>query len=73
MKQKSLFLFAFLFVSLMHVVQGQILTSTPAFPTQNDQITVFYDATTGNSDLSGYTPIYAHTGVITNNSVGPND
>ena len=73
MKQKSLFLFAFLFVSLMHVVQGQILTSTPAFPTQNDQITVFYDATTGNGDLSGYTPIYAHTGVITNNSVGPND
>jgi 1,4-alpha-glucan branching enzyme len=73
MKQKGLHFFALLFSFFAIGVQGQILTSTPAFPTQTDQITVFYDATTGNGDLSGYTPIYAHTGVITSNSIGPND
>jgi hypothetical protein len=73
MKQKGL-LFFVLFISLFSFrIEAQILTSTPAFPTQTDQITVFYDATSGNGDLSGYTPIYAHTGVITSNSVGPND
>ena len=73
MKQKGLFFFAFVFSFFAFRIEAQILTSTPAFPTQTDQITVYYDATTGNGDLTGYTPIYAHTGVITNNSVGPND
>ena len=73
MKQKGLLFFALLFTFFAFKANAQILTSTPAFPTQTDQITVFYDATTGNGDLSGYTPIYAHTGVITSNSVGPND
>ncbi|MFM2228170.1 MAG: hypothetical protein RL664_1513, partial [Bacteroidota bacterium] len=73
MKQKGLIFFV-LFISLFSFrIEAQILTSTPAFPTQTDQITVFYDATSGNGDLSGYTPIYAHRGVITSNSVGPND
>jgi len=73
MKQKALFFLVCIFSFFAIRVEAQILTSTPAFPTQTDQITVFYDATTGNGDLMGYTPIYAHTGVITNNSVGPND
>jgi 1,4-alpha-glucan branching enzyme len=73
MKQKGLLFFVLLISLFNFRLEAQILTSTPAFPTQTDQITVFYDATTGNGDLSGYTPIYAHTGVITSNSVGPND
>ena len=73
MNQKALFFLVCIFSFFAIRVEAQILTSTPAFPTQTDQITVFYDATTGNGDLMGYTPIYAHTGVITNNSVGPND
>jgi len=73
MKLKGLFFFAFQFVFLAYQSNAQILTSTPAFPTQTDQITVYYDATLGNADLTGYTPIYAHTGVITSNSIGPND
>jgi len=73
MNQKVLFFSALVFSFFALQVKAQILTSTPAFPTQTDQITVFYDATSGNADLSGYTPIYAHTGVITNNSIGPND
>ena len=73
MNQKRLIVLAFISAFFSFNVHAQILTSTPAFPTQTDQITVFYDATTGNGDLSGFTPIYAHTGVITNNSIGPND
>jgi 1,4-alpha-glucan branching enzyme len=73
MKQKGLLFFVLIISHFTFRVEAQILTSTPAFPTQTDQITVYYDATTGNGDLSGYTPIYAHTGVITSNSVGPND
>jgi len=73
MKQKVLLFSALVFSFFAFQVKAQILTSTPAFPTQTDQITVFYDATLGNANLSGYTPIYAHTGVITNNSIGPND
>ncbi len=52
---------------------AQILTTDPAFPTQTDQITIYYNTTTGNGELAGFTPVYAHTGCITSNSVGPND
>ncbi|MEY4330378.1 MAG: hypothetical protein RL609_1126 [Bacteroidota bacterium] len=52
---------------------SQILTTDPAFPTQTDQITIYYNTTTGNAALTGFTPIYAHTGCITSNSTGPDD
>jgi hypothetical protein len=53
--------------------KAQILTSSPAFPTQTDNITIYYDATSGNGDLTGVVPIYAHTGVITNLSSSNTD
>lgn len=59
--------------SLWHISHAQILTSEPLFPTQNDNITIFYDGDLGNGALAGVFPIFAHTGVITNNSTGPND
>ena len=54
-------------------LSAQILSSTPAFPTQTDQITIIYDATSGNGDLTGFIPVYAHTGVISSNSANAND
>lgn len=54
-------------------LSAQILSSTPAFPTQTDQITIIYDATSGNGDLAGFIPVYAHTGVISSNSANAND
>lgn len=54
-------------------MSAQILTSNPPFPTQNDQITIFYDADLGNGALAGVFPIFAHTGVITNLSTSPTD
>lgn len=67
-------IYLFLFGVLCSVgLSAQILSSTPAFPTQNDQITILYNATSGNGALAGFIPIYAHTGIITNNSDNPND
>jgi 1,4-alpha-glucan branching enzyme len=70
---KSLRILA-LFVCLFSIsAHSQILTTSPAFPTQTDQITIYYNTTTGNAALTGLTPVYAHTGCITNISTGPND
>ncbi|GAB4186945.1 MAG: hypothetical protein Kow00108_23990 [Calditrichia bacterium] len=53
---------------------GQIITSEPPFPTVNDSIVIYYDATQGDQGLMNYTgDVYAHTGLITSNSSGPSD
>ena len=46
----------------------QIVTTTPEYPTQNDSIVVFFDATQpGALELLNYTgTVYAHTGVTSN-------
>ncbi|MBU0710481.1 T9SS type A sorting domain-containing protein [bacterium] len=51
---------------------AQVVTSVPAYPTENDSIVIYFDATQGDGGLSGYTgtDVYAHTGVITENSSG---
>jgi glycosidase len=47
---------------------GQVVTTLPQFPTQNDSIIVYLDATQpGAEELLNYTgTVYAHTGVNTN-------
>ncbi len=56
------------------VSYSQIVTSSPIYPTENDSIIVFFDATQGNRGLLNYTgDVYAHTGVITNLSTRPSD
>ncbi len=48
--------------------------SEPGFPSEWDSITVFFDATLGDGGLAGYSgAVYAHTGVITENSTHPSD
>ena len=44
---------------------SQIIEITPPFPTTNDIITIHYDATKGNGGLIGVSPVYTHTGVVT--------
>ncbi|MFN8777699.1 MAG: alpha-amylase family glycosyl hydrolase [Flavobacteriales bacterium] len=66
-------LFSILLLTSWMQVPAQILTSSPPFPTQTDEITIFYDADLGNGALVGVFPLYAHTGVISNLSSGPND
>ena len=52
---------------------AQILSVTPAFPSQNDTVTIIYDATEGNGALTGVVPVYAHAGLITNQSTSTTD
>ena len=52
---------------------GQIVWTEPAFPTQNDQISLYYNSNLGSGGLVGVIPVYIHTGVITSASTGPAD
>jgi len=53
---------------------GQVVWTEPAFPTQGDDIVLYYDASKGNAGLEDYTGnVYAHMGLITNNSNSPTD
>ncbi|MFC2151161.1 alpha-amylase family glycosyl hydrolase [Bacteroidota bacterium] len=53
---------------------AQVVTTDPAFPTATDQVIVYFDASEGNQELEDFTgDIYAHTGVITDESSGPSD
>ncbi len=57
---------SFLFIiAVYQIAFAQIVTTTPANPTQYDSIVVYFDATqTGASELLNYTgTVYAHTGV----------
>jgi len=49
---------------LPHLCYGQVVSSNPLFPYQNDSITITYDASLGNGELVGVSPVFAHTGLI---------
>ncbi|MFT4737678.1 MAG: 1,4-alpha-glucan branching enzyme [Cyclobacteriaceae bacterium] len=56
------------------VLRGQVVTSEPNFPKDDQSVVITFDATKGNAGLVGYTgDVYAHTGVITENSTSPSD
>lgn len=64
-------LYAF-FICLLAILamQAQIVTTTPDFPTENDEVTIVFDATKGTAGLKGFTgDVYAHTGVTIGNTV----
>jgi len=53
---------------------GVVVWTEPEFPTQLDNVTVYFDAAEGNGALAGFSSaVYAHTGVITSQSTAPND
>ena len=62
-----------LLLGITTIIQAQIITVTPAFPTLNDTVTIVYDATLGNAALAGVSPVYIHTGLITSNSTSATD
>ncbi len=50
---------------------SQVVTTDPEFPTADDAVTIYFDAAQGNQALKDYTgDIYAHTGLITDQSSG---
>ena len=63
-KSKKILKIISLFIFFICVVNGQIITSDPQYPTARDSIVIYYDATQGDSGLKGYSgDVYAHTGV----------
>lgn len=50
------------------------VTCSPGFPVTDSDVTIYYNSSDGNGALNNFAgPIYAHLGVITNLSTGPND
>lgn len=74
MKKPFIYTF-FLWAMLHHITTvAQVIVTTPAFPTDNQPITITFDATQGSGGLASYTgDVYAHTGVITNLSSSNSD
>jgi len=63
-----------LFCIINSNAESQIITTDPALPSANASVIIYYDATLGTAGLKDYTgDIYAHTGVITENSTGGTD
>jgi glycosidase len=53
---------------------GQVIEANIDFPKQTDAVVVTFYADRGDRGLMGYSAdVYAHTGVITSNSVSPSD
>lgn len=64
----------FIFLLMSFISQAQIITTSPAFPTESDEVTITFDATLGTGGLKDYTgDVYAHTGVITDKSTSDTD
>ena len=55
-----------LFAILLSLAGFGQVSLNPVIVTQNDTVTIIFDATQGNGDLTGVAPVYMHTGVITN-------
>ena len=60
---KNLFAFVLLSLAALPII-AQVVTISPTFATQNDQVTITFNAAQGNGALTGVVPVYAHTGVI---------
>ena len=53
---------------------AQVVTTNPTFPIENQGVIITFHAEEGNGELADYTgDIWAHTGVITNNSSSGGD
>ncbi|HMU68991.1 MAG TPA: alpha-amylase family glycosyl hydrolase [Chitinophagales bacterium] len=59
---------------VMFTLSAQLISTDPIFPTPDGPVTVIFDASQGNAALAGYTgDVYAHTGLITQDSDTPSD
>ncbi len=71
---KNLIVFVGFLVIAAYNGFAQLITVTPALPTDLNGVEVVFDATQGSGGLAGYSgDVYAHTGVITNQSTSPSD
>ena len=58
----------------LQTIFSQVVTTIPLFPTADEPVTIIFNATQGNGALEDVPPpIYAHTGLITQDSDSPSD
>ncbi len=66
--------YLFLLLCFATTVHAQIIWADPVFPTENQSVTIYYDATQGTGGLTNCNcDVYLHTGVITSLSTGLSD
>lgn len=63
----------FIVLTISSVTFGQVVWTEPPFPSQNMDITLYYDASEGNGALSGQDQVWAHMGLITSESANGGD
>lgn len=64
----------FLFFGYCFITQAQVITTDPEFPTADEPVTIRFDATQGTGGLANHNgDVYAHTGVITDQSTSGSD
>jgi Alpha amylase, catalytic domain/Secretion system C-terminal sorting domain len=64
----------YLFLVGTSFLQAQVVATSPVFPTADQAVTIYFDATQGTGGLADCNcDVYLHTGVITNLSTGPSD
>jgi len=67
MKTKIFIQVTFLPLFFINSLFAQVISTVPVFPTQTDELTIYFHADKGNQGLKDFTgDVYAHTGVITN-------
>ena len=67
-------IFLFIFVVISFSVKAQIVTTNPAFVTEDQPVTITFDASQGTAGLKDNTEDwYAHIGVITDKSASGSD
>jgi len=71
---KTIYISLITFIASIGFVNAQLITVDPAFPSDQDEVVVTFDASLGSGGLAGYSgSVYAHTGVITENSTSGTD
>ena len=65
----------FLLLALtLSFAKAQVITTEPKFPTANDSVSIYFDATEGTGGLENFDgDVYAHTGVVTDQSTDDSD
>lgn len=61
--RRFVFIFCLFFIGKTN---GQVVSINPIFANQSDSVEIIFNASLGNGALTGFVPVYAHTGVITN-------
>ena len=71
---KNILISMIVFLASFQFANAQLITVDPAFPSDQDQVVITFDASLGSGGLAGYSgSVYAHTGVITDESTSGTD